>query len=258
MFQKMPENILLSDSSLFSLSREDEDVYLTVNSKASLTVKEIFANTISVYELNISTGNLTVDKLFPISSSSSIGDEENEYEYGYFVNLEVKNLTVTQSLSISGGIQDLNVGNQITTHLLSVDDISVGNIYANGVINGELNTFPNDNRTMPVGGLCFIDFTGVDYLERGEELYLYQQTASGYYWKLSRNNNVIDEIAIGLCSIDGTNYDDPSSIHSVKPFGLEVGDRIQILSHGYKKTINNTTKFVPCLAIRLQKRIEEE
>ena len=253
MFQKMPENILLSDSSLFSLSREDEDVYLTVNSKASLTVKEIFANTISVYELNISTGNLTVDKLFPISSSSSIGSEGEEYEYGYFVNLDVRNLTVTQSLSISGGIQDLNVGNQITTHLLSVDDI-----YANGTINGELNTFQNNNRTLPVGGLCFIDFTSVDYLERGEILYLYQLTASGHLWRLSRNNNVINNIAIGLCSIDGTDYDDPSSIHSVKPFGLEVGDRIQILSHGYKKTINNTTKFVPCLAIRLQKRIEEE
>ena len=263
MFQRMPENILLSDSSLFSLSREDENVYLTVNSKASLEVKEIYASTVSGGVLNLNgtgesliQGYLTVNRLLPRDSESSIGDEDNKYEYGYFENLtvsslDVENLSVTQRLNISGRIQELTVQDNITTHKLSVD-----NIHANGLIEGELNTFLNDPHTLPIGGLCFLIFTGVDYLERGEILYLYEETPSGYFWRLSSDSTVTG-IVIGLCSIDGTTYDYPSSTHSDRPYFLKVGDRIQILSHGYKKTVNGTTKFVPCLAIRLQNSIEE-
>ena len=265
MFQKMPENILLSDSSLFSLSRDDEDVYLTVNSKASLTVKRISATTISGYELNIGTGSshiqgdLGVNRLLPVDNTSSIGGDGDEYEYGYFNNLTVsslavEDLTVTQNLNISGGIRTLTVQDEITTNELSVNDIQ-----ANGIINGELNTFNNDPHELPIGGLCFISFhhATIKYLERGEVLYLYEETSQGAYWSLTRESTEYTNITVGLCSIDGTTYDDPSSTQTVRPSYLQVGDRIQILSHGYNYINGGTIKRVPCLAIRLQRRVEE-
>lgn len=213
MFQKMPENILLSDSSLFSLSRDDEDVYLTVNSKASLTVKEIYASTISGYELNIGTGSshiqgdLGVNRLLPVDNTSSIGGDGDEYEYGYFNNLDVKSLSVTERLNISGGIQDLTVQNEIKTKKLSVSEgILTGSLIATISLSGDLKSgelpYPHYNNDCPVGGLCVLVIKRNEGLVRGDIIIKntsntwYKPGEAGYFdiYISSLDDSLTDEV----------------------------------------------------------------